>query len=1520
MSIEQSTKPQVVVDDSPLSDRLSSKAWKIRVAAYEELNSIISTDISNAKEYLDYFPTMLTDNNASALETALQTLITYFTIASDDTSISVAKTNINILCEKGLVGRPKAKERTTELLKIFIEIGLSSEVLNTLTTLSKHKNMKLNVESIKTMCSLLEDFGPSVFSLKSLLESSKDWIVHKDKNARQSAVKIVHLLMSNFEKAAFVTFLESIPQAQQRDIEEYIKKIPLEKITPTRTIKNGMEIEVKEQLNDVIEVVTLENHIPKTLDILNALIDEMKSPKIVFPENALLGCNFKSCFRSKHQHDGEVQSFIPLALSKLRESHKPVIKEATETLLEIVHNPNDIVSIIQNSLGNSIFHSNVMKYLELAFPKFNQPISNYSLWASIFATVLEDQRKESRDAATSALLSFTNRNGTDILSLLHGVSSNRLQMVEEKVNSTLLATSDQKLTGHPLKHFPTTSKLSRPISPIAHSTSTVSNIKKKNAISLSPIRGTSPVRQKAVKVNVRPPPKFNTVAGIKINRNKEITRGGTKDDNKKTQFPDLLRLLKTGDWKSQTNVLQDIENYLQKTTISSFDCDALVTELKNKIADPKRSLTIAALNTLNTLIINVKTGIGRYIPTLVPVVISQFGDGKGSICETAIECMQLLSDIFGISKLITHISNSLASSNPIHRKISFELILTSIQKSNTKELQSLRQLSTTVLKALSDRNADVRRIAEKTAEKFVELFGVSFIQSKVSPLTYNEKHVAREILRKYSGPSQQQIIEPTTVMETTKISRQLTHMVTVLPDEQPTKQPSTSTIREKDDVNSSIIPNSSNINGTSFIDEKNKSFIRRQSTIVPPELTLHYKIPETYIRDLLRCGEELLPHDYLQRLVSCSPRDVDLCLSAVANLKKNIPSFEEFIMTWGCILIMRGDYIALTKYCGIVRVWTKEISERNEKLENVRSQTFIESLIKSGEHIASEVQLTLYWVIKVFPPKKIVQLLWNIFKSSQIETQKLCLMCLDELFDVFVELQALSKDQMETIFRTVYDQIHSKQLNTSYLMFLAKMYNVVGDSIFALLLRIDNSTNEYIKMSAKFLKSRDLQIRNSEIKRKYVENDMEMEVVDDLPQSSNKVDGFSFISNVGKETLPQNSTLEQSKRMSITDESNNNNNNAMEEELPQQNINENASIPNSVSIQMDIDMNEHEPSDITQKKSRISIEKVEPPVRVSLPTKDSQIIIEEMKPLEESPSFIQSKPPSIIESIKDQSQNNTPHNVKNLSPFGFSPIQSIPNDYELKQGIDKTSPILPIKESKSQVNVKEHSSPHSRSYHSISSVHSKPHSSHATPQRISSPKQNTSIRRRLFQDSPEHNQTQPPQQNVATHPVTIQPLGGSTTKPTYKMPMASYTNPLNKKDDVSPFNKRIMNVSGLSSPQLSVSFNVEARGNSEIKQQTNVVDFSKLLSPKNERTKGKSETLKLPFAKQSLALTNNLRASLTKPSPSKSSSSSTSNNPALLALQSSLKSIPKFSPMKTYSPQTGKININSTGDWRDYLK
>ncbi|KAL7711506.1 armadillo-type protein [Entamoeba marina] len=440
MSIEQSTKPQVVVDDSPLSDRLSSKAWKIRVAAYEELNSIISTDISNAKEYLDYFPAMLTDNNASALETALQTLITYFTIASDDTSISVAKTNINILCEKGLV------ERTTELLKIFIEIGLSSEVLNTLTTLSKHKNMKLNVESIKTMCSLLEDFGPSVFSLKSLLESSKDWIVHKDKNARQSAVKIVHLLMSNFEKAAFVTFLESIPQAQQRDIEEYIKKVPLEKITPTRTIKNGMEIEVKEQLNDVIEVVTLENHIPKNFvfvlengkwkekrDILNALIDEMKSPKIVFPEKrAFLGCNFKSCFRSKHQHDGEVQSFIPLALSKLRESHKPVIKEATETLLEIVHNPNDIVSIIQNSLGNSIFHSNVMKYLELAFPKFNQPISNYSLWASIFATVLEDQRKESRDAATSALLSFTNRNGTDILSLLHGVSSNRLQMVEEK--------------------------------------------------------------------------------------------------------------------------------------------------------------------------------------------------------------------------------------------------------------------------------------------------------------------------------------------------------------------------------------------------------------------------------------------------------------------------------------------------------------------------------------------------------------------------------------------------------------------------------------------------------------------------------------------------------------------------------------------------------------------------------------------------------------------------------------------------------------------------------------------------------------------------------------------------------------------------------------------------------------------------------------------------------------------------------------------------------------------------------
>ncbi|EDR24527.1 hypothetical protein, conserved [Entamoeba dispar SAW760] len=1169
---------EIVEEPIELKDKLVDKRWKIRVKGYKELDQLIQTKDTKYIEYISYFEGMANDNNAIAFESALETMISYFSINdnSNPLSIEVGNKVCLVIGEKGLVGRSKTKERTLELFCLFIEIGLTEEVLNALIDLTKHKNFKLVVEAIKEIEQILILFSPQVFSLKNILEGLKEWIVHKDKDARQSSLRILHCLNSNFEESLLQEFINTIPPAQKKDYESYLQNNPLHKIDPVRNMRCKKEQKVISPVQKVVEKIVekslpekinnveknvLEKKIPKEFaniidngkwkekkEVIEKINEELEAPKVIFPTSGIFWETLKKalddnnisvvsatmrCIISIDKKGGNVTQYLSQIVKRLKESNKILVNCAIETLLSINKNNDDLVSLLIEVEGNSISNLNVMNFARRAIEKFNKPTQQIKIWAKLFCSPLEDQKKETRDAATEAIVSFIKINGDEILKYLEGVSKDRLRIVQAKVNgesymsvapNTVNTNSVAQSSISQISEIP--QKILSPI-PIKEVINNDNNSIKqfttrsrKMSLERSPkkkgIKSYSTTKLPVLKVNTKP-----VLRSAKTQPKKEVRK-----TLKKSYF-DLFKALKNGDWKVQTQSLIEITKYLESSTINQIECDNLINELKNKIGDPKRGLASIALKTLIQIIKNIKTGFERYIPSIMSNVIQQMGDTNKSVRECSIEVMQTLGKEVGMNALINQLNYAMQpNNNPIIRKSAIEVILKIIEPMNLKEIGIMKPLVPTLLKQICDKNIELRKDVEYAIEKCVESMGVDIIKSRMNKLMINEQQACREIIRRYNVSQHPTIIEPN-ITEPKPVVKKLTHLITVSRDSEVIPKETKMEEEQIKDVNnqhtytkmeevpilpirkSLILAQENNENtkieeypninlgkqnlprtGSAVVtvlnrcatismiveDTQKQPMIIRSQTMIPPELTLLYKIPETYIKDLLRLGAEMLPQDYLQRLVSLSPRDVDLCLKAVEVLDFGKPIFEEFLMTWGVVLIMKGDYTLIPELTKIVQDWIKKLLKNKKILEGVRTHTFIECILKSAQYISTEVSLLMKYFVRVYDNKRIIEMLWQAIVTSPLATKIVCLRVFNDLFETFIENRDLNENMMKTMFCVIYREANTKNFEDIVGFLLAKIYNCIGEDIFTVIENNDEIFNQYIRFNGKYIKEKEQMI------------------------------------------------------------------------------------------------------------------------------------------------------------------------------------------------------------------------------------------------------------------------------------------------------------------------------------------------------------------------------------------------------------------------------------------------------------
>ncbi|ELP94629.1 hypothetical protein EIN_498290 [Entamoeba invadens IP1] len=1236
-----------------LFEKMSDKSWKLRSEAYQTLEQQFkANDFTNVDPFLGKIEEVVVDNNATAQENALLAVLSYFEKNGDDRAREIGRKIVTKIGEKGLVGRAKGKERTLELYNQMVEIGLNEEVFAALCEASKHKNIKMNSEAIKAVENILRLFGVKIFCFEELTNVLKEWVVHRDKESRQGALRIVHFLVSELGDTRMTNFVNTIPPAQKKDYDVFCSQNPFKKTEVIRNVRDGVILTVaKESLNKmeeekVVERVKIVKILPPNFfvivrggkwkekrDALNTLnttlnkfcgvvesVEEVKEElKKLITENNVVVCSCAmKTVEELTKKNCDMSTTYRTITEHLKESNKNIVNTIIDTFVNVLKNYDEVIELLNEVKGTSVSNMNVMLLSQKLLEKFKEVVSNkVSNWADLFSECLQDQRKESRDEATKSLMVYVQINGFTVLDLLHNVSEERLKIVRKRINGEVCNSEN------PSQVFPTDT-----ISETKNMNFTINLPKKMETVAPNKVEKTGKLEKidKRVfqgnsapnieRVRTLPKPELKRDGSARpvskgVQRYTKPTKTNTAmqpvKKEKKLNITEILRNLKSSDWKRQITALEDAEVYLKTGRINTNESDILVSELKTKITDPKRALATVAIKTLNALVCSIKVGFQRHIAVVMPSVIVQLGETNKQIKENAKEVMISIGNELGLPAVMGQLYNSLyLNNNPSIRKSALEVLDFFCTKMDEKEAQVVRNIIVLLMRHLNERNLELRKLAEGVVTKMMKLFGTSIFKERVHELNPNETSAFNDFFRRsaFSGLTKkgdksgtdsqktrfaEDFTEKTGQMEEEQVSdnkkmitKKLTHLIKVCRDSvsQPVIRKSsndlniscvenmTKAMEEEPtiiDDNMNVVPmrkTISNLQQNGDIPEFGKptvSLIQRCATIsmvvknvgqnpvivrsqtmIPTELLVLYKIPDTYIKDVLRLGAEMLPQDYLQRLISLSQRDVDLCLTAVNNLDVTKTNFEEFIMTWGCILLLKGDFNLLPKFCLIVRKFLEEKVKNGTSLENVRSQKFVEYLFKSAQYFSSEIIVISRLLLLTLTPFKLIEILWKVYTTSHLMTRSTCLMVLNNLFDDMNGQIELPSNFLIEMFFTIYSKASKRNNELGALYVLGKLYNEIGRDLINQLMKekdvkCDHKFDELIRCTADYLRSRQMLFRTSGERKSIDDGISDIEGFGSIGEQNMEL--VSYVSGVdSKKESPMSQKKKELKEMSRMEE------------------------------------------------------------------------------------------------------------------------------------------------------------------------------------------------------------------------------------------------------------------------------------------------------------------------------------------------------------------------------------------------
>ena len=230
----------------PIDEKIQHKSWKARMDGYEQLKKLFEQADEKSPEFAKYQHSMKNlaiDANAFAQEKGLEVIAVFV-----ENATIANKTACDVIpgvVSKGLGARPKAKEKSIEILLMYIEIEKQDIVIDELVKSFSHKTPKNVVAAVAVVRDALTAFGNKVVPIKPLLKVMPNLFIHKEKLVREEA-KLLSIEMFKWVNVAVKQALSGIPPVALKELEEEWGKLPVgAPPLPTRFLRSQHEYKAK---------------------------------------------------------------------------------------------------------------------------------------------------------------------------------------------------------------------------------------------------------------------------------------------------------------------------------------------------------------------------------------------------------------------------------------------------------------------------------------------------------------------------------------------------------------------------------------------------------------------------------------------------------------------------------------------------------------------------------------------------------------------------------------------------------------------------------------------------------------------------------------------------------------------------------------------------------------------------------------------------------------------------------------------------------------------------------------------------------------------------------------------------------------------------------------------------------------------------------------------------------------------------------------------------------------------------
>ena len=215
----------------PLTEQFVHKNWKARKGGYETATKdfkIAQPNDPTLREFIldsGLWKGAVADSNVAAQQEALNAYNAFLDAAGPEGAKKTRSSTVTPIVEKGLTGRPVAKQAALESLLLLIELDKSDPVLEELLPLLSHKLPKIITATLGALKEIYHAYGCKTVEPKPVLKLLPKIYGHADKNVRAEAQALTVELYRWLREAMKPLFWSDLKPIQQTDLEKLFEPI-----------------------------------------------------------------------------------------------------------------------------------------------------------------------------------------------------------------------------------------------------------------------------------------------------------------------------------------------------------------------------------------------------------------------------------------------------------------------------------------------------------------------------------------------------------------------------------------------------------------------------------------------------------------------------------------------------------------------------------------------------------------------------------------------------------------------------------------------------------------------------------------------------------------------------------------------------------------------------------------------------------------------------------------------------------------------------------------------------------------------------------------------------------------------------------------------------------------------------------------------------------------------------------------------------------------------------------------------